>query len=341
MKNNKFFFKVDIIRNYLKKFPNTPSLTLAKKIYSENREHFHDVENARDSVRYCRGLRGKKNKKSVGEENRKFFIKKNRYAKNPFGLPRSYGEKPKQFALPSEHNNILVLSDLHVPYHDINAISIALQYGLDHSINTVFINGDLVDFYQISRFVNVERKRSVRQELQAAEQVLNVIHRTFPNAPIYWLKGNHDNRLETYLAVKAPELLDVEEFKLEVLLDTPSYNTMVLDDTTLVKMGKLNVSHGHLVIRGIFAPVNAARGTFLRAKASTLISHVHKVSSHSETTIGGKNITCYSTGCLCELAPRYAPFGNNNSHGFAHVITQPNGNYRVTNKQIINGEIVT
>lgn len=151
----------------------------------------------------------------------------------------------------------------------------------------------------------------------------------------------HDNRLELYLAVKAPELLDLEEFKLEVLLEAHKYNMRVFDDTTLMKLGKLNASHGHLVLKGVFAPVNAARGAFLRAKASMIISHVHKVSTHSETTITGKNITCYSTGCLCELNPRYAPFGNNYSHGFAHVIIRPGGMFRVKNLQIINGEIVS
>lgn len=341
MRAKRTFFKVDLARNYVKKFPNTQSHSLAKKMYLENTEHFKDAEDARSSIRYARGLMGDTKRKKSGTQNQKLFIPPFSLRDNPYSLPKSYAEKPKVFSLPLAHNNILFISDLHIPYHDIQALSVAIKYGIENNINTIFINGDLLDFYQISRFTNIQRKRSVAQELETAKEILDILNKNFPNVPIYFLKGNHDNRLEMYLATKAPELLDIEEFRLEKLLDADKHNMLVLEDTTLVKIGKLNVTHGHLIIRGIFAPVSAARGAFLRAKASTIISHVHKVSTHSETTIGNKNITCYSTGCMCELSPAYNPFGNNFSHGFSHITTTPNGHYKVRNMQIINGEIVS
>lgn len=259
---------------------------------------------------------------------------------NPLRLPVSYAKKRQLFALPVHCNNILLLSDLHIPYHDVRALTTAIMYGKDQKINTIFINGDLLDFYQISRYVNVHRKRSIPQELDAARQILCVLNKAFPKAPIYYLKGNHCMRLEKYLASHAPELLDMIEFRLEYLLHAKERNMTVIPDTTLVKMGHLTVTHGHHIVKGIIAPVNSARGVFLRAKASTLISHVHKVSSHSETTINDKTITCYSTGCLCELNPDYNPFGNSFVHGFAHV--QTNGkSYRVRNIQVIDGKIIT
>lgn len=99
------------------------------------------------------------------------------------------------------------------------------------------------------------------------------------------------------------------------------------------------VTHGHLLIKGIFAPVNPARGAFLRAKDSIIISHVHNPSSHTEKTIKGKIIATYSTGCMCELNPDYNPFGNNFGHGFAHITVENNGEYHVDNKRIIEGKI--
>ena len=62
--------------------------------------------------------------------------------------------------------------------------------------------------------------------------------------------------------------------------------------------------------------------------------------SGEETEEDIKIITCYSTGCLCELTPSYSPFANNYSHGFAHVKTQPNGHYSVKNIQLIDGVII-
>lgn len=332
-------FKSDIVKNYLRKYPNMLSNTLANKIYSEMSEHFTDKENVRSTIRYVRGLSGKKNRKS--KTIKEFKVKPFSLLKNPFNLPHSYAEKPKIFNLPNDHNNILFISDLHIPFHDVKAITTALNYGKENSINAIFINGDIIDFYQISRFQNVERKRSVSQELKATNHILDVFNKEFPNIPIYFLLGNHDVRLEKFLAVKAPELLDVAEFKLEMLLHAKAHNMMVIGENTLVRMGKLSVTHGHLLMRGFFAPVNAARGTFLRAKASTIISHVHKVSTHTETTINGKQIVCYSTGCLCELNPTYNPFANNFSHGFAHVMFNKAGNYTVRNLQILDGIIVS
>ncbi len=330
--------KATIVRKYIVRFPNTPSLTLAKKIYAENSAEFNDVEHARKVISYHRGLRGKK---SRNVKNKKLHVKIGTFTNNPFRLPKSSARKQKVFYLPKECDNILFISDLHIPYHDNEAITVALKYGKENKINCIFINGDILDFYQISKYTNVERKRSVKDELQTAREFLNVLKRLFPRVPIYFLLGNHDNRLEMYLAVKAPEVLDMDEFKLEVLLNASDYGMTVIKDTTLVRIGKLAVTHGHLLIRGIFAPVNAARGAFLRAKASVIISHVHKVSTHSEKTITNKVITTYSTGCLCELNPDYNPFGNNFSHGFAHITIQPNGYFKVRNLQILDGVIVS
>ena len=329
-------FKSDIARNYIKRFTKTASLTLAKKMYIENIDIFKDVEDARSSIRYVRGLTGDK-KREI--KNKELFVEKFSLG-NPYKLPKSHAKKAHTFTLPTQYNNVLIISDLHIPYHDVTALSIAIAYGKEKGINCIFINGDLLDFFQISRFMKIKRKRSVAQELETAREILDILNKEFPNIPIIFLKGNHDNRLEHYLAEKAPELLDCEEFKLEELLEAKKRNVLVLEDNVLVKVGKLTITHGHLLLRGFFAPVNAARGTFLRAKASTLISHVHKVSMHTETTINQKTIVTYSTGCLCELNPEYSPFANNYSHGFAHVTTKANGHYKVRNIQILNGEII-
>lgn len=334
---SKTSYKNAIVRNYIKRFPNTPSLTIAKKIYAENSAEFTNIETARTFVRMVRGLSGKKNRKNLVD---KTLVIKPFSLKNPYNLPTSEAHPPKVFHLPRSCSSILLLGDIHVPYHDIKALSKAIEYGKKEKINCIFLNGDFLDFYQISRFLNLERRRSVKEEIETAKEVLEIFNKEFPSVPIYFLKGNHDNRLEMYLATKAPELLDVEEFRLQELLEADKFGMTVIEDTTLVKAGKLAITHGHLLLRGVFAPVNAARGSFLRAKASVIVSHVHKVSTHSETNINGKVITCYSTGCLCELNPTYSPFANNYSHGFAHIKVQPNGNYSVKNIQIIDGMIV-
>lgn len=326
----------EIVLEYLRRFPKTPSLSLARKIYKENADFFTSVDQIRTLIRYYRGLHGNKCRKEL--HNKEFVVKPN--SLSDFNLPKSYAEKIQIFSLPEKQDHVLVLSDLHIPYHDVKAIESALQYGKDVGINTIFINGDLVDFFMISRFVKTELKVSVAQELEIANEFLDALGKAFPKTPIYFLMGNHDMRLQKYLATKAPELLDIEEFRLKHLLHAGRRGITVLEEHVLVKMGKLFVTHGHNLLRGFFAPVNAARGAFLRAKSSVLIGHVHKISTHSETTIGGKTITCYSTGSLCELNPKFAPFANNFTHGFAVVRFDGNGEFQVKNIQILDGKLV-
>jgi len=54
-----------IVLGYLERFPNTPSLTLARKIYNEDDNHlvFTDTETVRTAIRYYRGIIGFKNRK--------------------------------------------------------------------------------------------------------------------------------------------------------------------------------------------------------------------------------------------------------------------------------------
>ena len=47
-----------------------------------------------------------------------------------------------------------------------------------------------------------------------------------PDQAIFFMVGNHEERLEKYMRVKAPELLDCEAFKIEELLDLRSWASM-------------------------------------------------------------------------------------------------------------------
>lgn len=326
--------KKEIVLEYLGKFPKLATLALARTIYNSDPELFDSVDQVRSLVKYYRGNMGERNRKQLG--NREHQVPPN--SLNTYNLPRSRTVSRKTFTLPQQANNILFISDLHVPFHDIVALTAAIKYGKEKQVNTIFINGDLIDFYPISRFVNTKRKSTLSQELSATKKVLEVLRNEFPDALFYFLHGNHDNRLQHYLATKAPELLGTAEFELHKLLELDKFKVRSFEDITLVRIGKLTVTHGHLLLKGFFSPVNPARGAFLRAKDSTIISHVHNVSEHTEKTIKDKIISCYSTGCLCELTPDYSPI-NNFGHGFAHITVFPGGKYRVRNKRIINGEI--
>lgn len=324
---------MQVCRDYLKKYPNYPNLKLARIIYSENNLLFKDVEQARSIIRILTGNNGKKSRTYD-----KRFVTEAKPI-NPYNLPESYEEKREAFVLPKACDNILLISDLHIPYHNIQAITIALDYGKANNVNTIFINGDLIDNHQVSRFETDPKKRSVKQEFDATKQFLVSLRTAFPEAAIYWLKGNHCIRWEKFLLMKVREIWDDEYFQLEERLQLNSVKVKILDDKILVKAGKLSITHGHHIFKGVFTPVNPSRGAFLRAKQSLIVGHLHRASHHPEVDLDGKIISCWSTGCLCELKPNYSPMVSNSQHGFAHIMVEKNGDYTVKNYQIVNGKL--
>jgi len=325
--------KVQVCREYLKKYPNYPNLKLARIIYSENNLLFKNVESVRSTIRTLTGNNGK----SSRTYDKKYVTEAKPL--NPYKLPESYEEKREAFVLPKACDNILLISDLHIPYHNIKAITIALDYGKANNVNTIFINGDLIDNHQVSRFETDPKKRSVKQEFDATKQFLVSLRAAFPDAAIYWLKGNHCIRWEKFLLMKVREIWDDEYFQLEERLQLNSVKVKLLDDKILVKAGKLSITHGHHIFKGVFTPVNPSRGAFLRAKQSLIVGHLHRASHHPEVDLDGKIISCWSTGCLCELKPNYSPMVSNSQHGFAHIMVEKNGDYTVKNYQIVNGKL--
>lgn len=325
--------KTEIAREFRSEYGSEMSNhQLARIMYKKHSLKFRDVEDARLFLRAIEGKTGKGSTIKVSHPAPPRPV-------NPYNLPESFKEDRKPFKLPTACNNVLVISDLHIPYHDIEAITIALDYGKQHKVNTIYINGDLIDLALISKFEKDFSKRKIREEFDATKQFLQSLRKAFPHASIYWAKGNHCVRLEKFLAQKAPEIFDDSYFHLEERLRLNEEKITLIDDKVLVKIGKLTIAHGHHIFKGVFAPVNPARGAYLKAKQSIMVGHLHRPSHNVETTADGDVISCWSTGCLCELRPNYSPQVSNSQHGFAHVEVAQNGNYTVHNYQIIKGKI--
>jgi predicted phosphodiesterase len=319
-----------IVKEYLTKFPKLQSLTLAKKIYNENKEVFNTVETVRTAIRMLRGKKGKEGLKKLAD---KTFVNQK---PEPPKLPKSEIENKETFILPKACNDILLLPDIHAPFHVEEALDIAIDYGVEKKVNTVLINGDLIDFYQLSRFEKDPRKRSVKFELDTAKAILKYIRHKLPLATIYYYLGNHDHRFNKYMIQKAPELLDIPEFSLYHILGLQELNIHLLDNNRGWKAGKLNGRHGHEFYGsgGVFA----ARAYYLKANDNIICSHVHTTSDFTIPDINKKVRGGWTTGCLSHLDPDYNP-NNRYNLGFARIQVFKDGDFTVENKRIINGEI--
>lgn len=333
---NSATYKKYIILSYLQKYPKATTMAICRLIFKDHPLDFNTLEGVRGSVRQYRGETSRASKVTlVGlrtPEEKKLAMRQ------LIELPESDYSKIEPFIIPKGQNNILVLSDIHLPYQDNEALSLALNYGIENKVNAVYLNGDTIDMYQASRFIKDRRLRDLAGELEMTREFLKMVQDTF-NCPIYFKIGNHEARWEHYLMLKAPELLGVDDFKLEQILRFREFGVTLVKDKQIAMAGKLPILHGHEWYGGFAPPVNPARGLFLKAKESALVGHHHRTSEHTEKTLSGQVVTTWSTGCLCGLEPEYAPY-NNYNHGFAHVKVGKDGNYELKNIRIINYKIV-
>jgi predicted phosphodiesterase len=324
--------KIDIIIEYIIKYPTISKLSLAKLIYSKHPLIWDSAEAVRSSIRnLSHSSRYDKSKKEIGTNIDKLRIEN-------MELIKGKRSKRKPYTLPKSQRKVLIISDLHVPYHSEDALEIALNEGKKQKCDTVLINGDFMDYYENSRFQIDPRESNLPLAIEAGKNVFKYIKKKFPKALIIFKSGNHDRRLEDKLINKAPELLGLNFWQSEKVLELPKETVMVAD-LDFIQLGKLKVLHGHEYKGGFIAPVNPARGLFLRTKESCLQSHVHRTSEHSEKTIGGKIISTWSIGCLSDLQPDYNPY-NQYNHGFAIVDVETNGDFEVSNRKIINNKIM-
>jgi len=308
-----------------------PTLKLARIMYADHNLLFKSVENARLVLRRIEGKAGKGDKTVISHPAPE-------RARNPYALPASDEKEYLPFEIKG-HKRVAIFSDIHVPYHSIDCITSAIDFCKKEKPDALLLNGDTIDFFRLSRFIKDPRKRSFKQELDTFKALIDVFKKELDCKIIFKL-GNHEERYEHFLFEKAKELVGVEEFEFENIIKARANGIDVVSDKRVIKLNDLFDIHGHEYVGGISAPVNPARGLFLRGKVSCIQGHNHQTSEHTEPTMSGKMITTWSLGCMCELHPPYMPL-NKWNHGFAMVDLDDNGtDFEVRNKRILKGKVL-
>ena len=300
---------------------------------------FKDKEDARKAVRAVTGANGKHRNDKYSATHKDIYK----------GLPR--GEKNDFSPFVLQPGSYGVISDLHIPYHDLFAIELAIEHFLKKKIKNLIINGDVIDAYQLSHWQRDPKQREFKYERDLLRGFLKELVKDFK---VILKLGNHCERYESFLMSKAPEVwgMEIQTFEAALSVEaerdeegrvTKIFSNNLLDkvkvikNKRIIKAGKLNVLHAHELQKGITSPVNPARGFFMKAKASVLGAHHHQTSEHIASDINGKVTGCFSSGCLCDMHPNYAPI---NSWNLGFVEFSHDGeDFEVSNYKIINGKV--
>jgi predicted phosphodiesterase len=318
--------KADIARQYRDKYGmDVPTKQLATLMHIQRPKLFTNVENARTALRQIEGKCGNK-----GNGIKVTHKMEEERPKNPYGLPESYAREPILLDLPVCNNNIGIITDPHFPYQHIPTITEAIRYFKEHRVNTIGLLGDVIDFHGASRFEDDPEKRSTPEEFDAARAFLELLRGQFKNQDIFWIKGNHDIRLEHYLRRNCRILFGDSYFTMEERLRLNDLRIKTYSDKAIVRAGNLGLAHGHHIAKSRGAG-SAAKAVWNKAFTDMAIGHLHTPSSNIVTDANGKTFRTYTIGCACERYPDYNPQIAQNFTGFAHVKVKADGSYRFHN----------
>lgn len=252
-----------------------------------------------------------------------------------FGIEESLGVEYTSLRITENFKNVGVLSDIHVPYHSLQALTCAIKHLRDNNIDCLILNGDIFDFYAISRHEKEKDLRDFAREIEMGRNFLQKIRDIFPLIPIYYKMGNHENRWQRYLNEQAEEFAQLHEMQFEQFFRLDKLAMTYVPDWQGIELGDLLILHGHEIMAG---GMNPSQSTFNKTFCNTLIGHVHRTTSTTKKNGFKEFYHTYSAGCLTQLSPKYYPFAQHNN-GFALVEIE-NGKTKVHNIMIKDGKIV-
>jgi len=111
-----------------------------------------------------------------------------------FGIEESLGKEYTSLRITEDFKKVGVLSDIHVPYHSLEALTCAIKHLREQSIDCLILNGDIFDFYAISRHEKDKDLRDFKREVDMSRDFLKKLRDLFPYIPIYYKLSNHENR---------------------------------------------------------------------------------------------------------------------------------------------------
>jgi len=199
------------------------------------------------------------------------------------------------------YSRTIFIPDIHAPFCDTMALEAMYCFIKWWKPETIIYLGDVVDFYAVSHFIrDPERSLKLQDELDEAKSILSHVRRLCPTAKTYFIKGNHEARLQKYLWSQAKELSSLRTLKLENQLDFTDLKIEYIE-SGIMKYKGLIVKHGNLVRK--YAGYTA-RGEFEKTGMSGVSGHTHRACTYYHCN-ENDSFVWMESGCLCKLDAEY------------------------------------
>lgn len=225
---------------------------------------------------------------------------------------------------------VVILTDIHAPYHNSAQLKAALELIADIQPHVVVLNGDMNDFFGISRFnKSNERVDELQSDLDIGNDIRKAVRAAAPNALIRENLGNHDERIVTYIELNAKQLHSIRALKPEKLF--------MLDELEITLYGREGhrirpefvIEHGHVVRKDSGA---SAKSRLADTLISGYMGHTHRLGDARRT--GYRKLAWFEGGCLCQQSPDYVVGEANWQPGIGV------GHFSTRNDNLFNIELV-
>lgn len=196
---------------------------------------------------------------------------------------------------------IFGINDVHVPYHDVDLLIAAAQLAAYVNPHRFILNGDINDFFILSRFNQAkERLDMLQTELDQGKAVRKMFREAVPNAQFEETLGNHEERLLTYPGFNAPALKSLNSLKPSTLLGLEELDIRHWPTNGFRIREDFLVEHGSTIRSQSGATAQARLNATL---ISGVMGHTHRFGEFRRS--GYRDLAWYETGCLCKLNPDY------------------------------------
>ena len=192
-----------------------------------------------------------------------------------------------------------------------------------------------------------ETETSFEQDVSAANSLLDAVQKICPKAKIWYLEGNHEERIEKWIITSVmrhgkdaaflrslcgPEaVLHLAERNIPYITKGKCYDGCRVQGT--LKAGHCYVTHGTRHGR------NAANSMLQRFGASVVFGHVHKLMSATDRNVRDGEMGAWSVGHISRQQPLWRHGDPTDwSQGYGFQIVQPNNDFLHIQVPIIEGK---
>lgn len=232
----------------------------------------------------------------------------------------------------------IAIPDVHAPYHDPKVLGLILRAGDAIGASRCVQLGDLTDCYSVSRFPKArDRRLDIAWELEVTCEVVSVLDKAFPDERVITL-GNHDVRMERYVAEKAPEIAALFP-KYVDRIGFAERGWRVAGYMDGAKIGNLHCTH-----EVGFAGINAAHQTLGAYQANVIFGHTHRIGFAVAGDVDGRKRVGAMLGWVGAVDKidyhHRARVARESAHGFGIVYVEPDGRATVVPVLIDDGRCV-